>query len=264
MEANYSEAVKDIINGVCLWDMWGRLGWAEIKRRYRRTTVGPFWTSLSLSVFVVSLGLVWSHIWNVDPKEYLPFLCSGMICWLLFSAFVSEGSMIFISNEGLIKQMRISFTMLICALIWRNLIVFFHNLVVYLIICFYANVPINAYWLAAIPGLFILCLNGMWITLTLGLLCARYRDIQQVVTSFLQVAMLVTPILWSASQLSGRRMILVDYNILYHYIEIIRDPLLGKSPAAWSWIMVVITTFAGWALALYLFSRFRQRIAYWL
>jgi lipopolysaccharide transport system permease protein len=118
--------------------------------------------------------------------------------------------------------------------------------------------------LLAIPGLVVVSLNGAWIAMVLGLLCARFRDIQQVVASFLQVSMFVTPILWSPAQLSGRSRVLVDYNMLYHYVEIVRDPLLGKPPSSWSWFMVGLSTVLGWALALYMFSRFRRRIAYWL
>src|SRR5271166_4726826 len=104
-DARYAEAVDDIVNGVRMYDMWGRLGWAEVKRRYRRTMIGPFWSSLSLAVFVAALGVVWSQLWNLNIKEYLPYLTSGLICWLLFSAFVTEGCTVFIANESLIKQL---------------------------------------------------------------------------------------------------------------------------------------------------------------
>lgn len=264
MDARYAEAIDDIVSGLRMHDMWGRLGWAEVKRRYRRTMIGPFWSSLSLAVFVAALGIVWSQLWKLNIQEYLPFLTSGLICWLLFSAFVTEGCAVFISNESLIKQLRISYMMLVCALVWRNMIVFLHNLAIYIPIGIYGGIPVNMYTLAAIPGLIAMCVNGMWAVLMLGLLCARYRDIQQIVSSLLQVSMFVTPILWSSDQLTGRSRILVDYNLLYHTIEIIRDPLMGKPPSAWSWFMVILTAIAGWSFTLYLFARFRRRIPYWL
>jgi ABC-type polysaccharide/polyol phosphate export permease len=160
--------------------------------------------------------------------------------------------------------LRISYMMLVCSLIWRNLIAFIHNLVIYIPICIYGQVPVNIYTLAVIPGLFFLCLNGAWIVIVLGLLCARFRDTQQVVLSLLQISMFVTPILWSPKLLKGRAVVLVDYNMIYHYIVIVRDPLLGQPPSAWSWFMVIVATIVGWAFTLYLYSRFQRRIAYWL
>ena len=67
----------DVISGMLAVDIWGRLGWRETKRRYRRTVFGPFWTTVGLALFVTCLGLVWANLWNRDPKVYLPYLTFG-------------------------------------------------------------------------------------------------------------------------------------------------------------------------------------------
>jgi ABC-type polysaccharide/polyol phosphate export permease len=264
MTPHYGEALADIAHGVTLVDMWGRMGWADVKRRYRRTVIGPFWQSLSLLIFVLAMSVVWASLFNMNVKEYLPYLNSGMMVWMLLSAFITDGSAIFISAEGLIKQLKISYTMLICAMLWRSLITFAHNLAIYVPIYLLAGLPINGYLLLAIPGLAILCLNGAWIAFVLGMLVARYRDVQQIVASFLQIALFITPIFWSLDQLTGTKTLLVHLNILYHYVEIVRDPLLGKPPSLESWLVVGFATICGWSVALYLFARFQRRIAYWV
>ena len=264
MTPEYGVAITDITSGLMNWDMWGRLGWREIKRRYRRTVVGPFWTTLSLGIFVVALGVVWSRLWGQDPKTYLPFLTSGMLVWVMFSSFATEGSAALVAAEGLIKQLRVSYTLLACAVVWRNLIVFLHNLAIYVLVCFYGGIPATWWLLLVIPGLLVLCINGIWIVMLLGIVCARYRDIQQIVTSVLQVSMFITPIFWGPEQLTGRMRALVNYNILYHYVDIVRAPLMGKPAAMWSWGMVGIMTVVGWGLTLYVYGRFRRRIPYWL
>ena len=264
MTPHYQESIADIFAGIRVVPLWGRMGWADIRRRYRRTVFGPFWSSISLAIFVVALGLVWANLWNLDPKEYLSFLASGMLAWLLFTAFIAEGCTVFVAAEGLIKQLPVNYTMLICAMIWRNLIVFFHNFVIYIPVCIYAGLPLRANMLLIVPGIILLCINGFWIAMVLGLLCCRYRDIQQVVTSILQISMFVTPILWKPSQLGGRVAWFVDYNLLYHYVTIVREPLLGQPVSAWSWAFVSMATLVGWGLAIFIFSRFRRRVPYWL
>jgi ABC-type polysaccharide/polyol phosphate export permease len=264
MTPQYGPAIADVRSGLLAWRMWGRLGWAETKRRYRRTTIGPFWTTLSLAVFVIVLGVVWSRLWNQDPKTYMPYLTSGMVTWMLFSAITSEGSAVFINSEVLLKQLRIPYTLLACTVVWRNIIVFCHNLLIYVVVCIYAGISPTWATLLVIPGLLLFCLNGVWIALLLALLCARFRDIQQIITSLLQVSMFVTPIFWSPEQLHGRMIEFVDYNILYHYVEIVRAPLLGRIPGPWTWFMVAAAAVAGWAFTFYLFSMFRRRIPYWL
>jgi ABC-type polysaccharide/polyol phosphate export permease len=262
--SRYAVAIFDVIAGIQAVGIWGRLGWRENKRRYRRTVFGPLWTTVSLAIFVVALGLVWSNLWHSDPKVYLPFLTSGMLCWVLFSTICAEGCGGVISGEALIKQLRISYTLLACATVWRNAIVFFHNLSIYALICIYAGVSITWATLLTIPGLLLLCLNGLWIAVLLGAVCARYRDVQQLVSSILQILLFLTPIFWSVDQLTGRASMLADYNPLYHLIAILRDPLMGKAPDTLHWVVVAVGTLLGWGLTIHVMSKFRHRIVYWL
>jgi ABC-type polysaccharide/polyol phosphate export permease len=225
---------------------------------------GPFWTTVSLAIFVIALGLVWSNLWHTDPKTYLPYLTSGMLCWVLLSTICAEGCGGIVGSEALIKQIRISYTVVACATVWRNTIVFLHNLSVYVFICIYAAVPPTWATLLVVPGLLLLCINGLWIALLLGAVCARYRDIQQLITNLLQIALFLTPVFWSTDQLTGRASLLAAYNPLYHLIAIVRDPLLGKAPEALHWIVVAGVTLLGWTLTIRVMGKFRHRIVYWL
>lgn len=264
MTPYYSEAITDILGGIRSTQMWGRIGWAETRRRYRRTVFGPFWSSISLAIFVVAMGIVWANIWNMDPKKYLAFLNSGMLAWVLLSSFLNEGCQVFVASETLIKQFPINYMMLVCSLMWRNLLVFFHNFIVYVPVYIYSGLPVTMNTLLVVPGIILLCINGLWISLSLGMLCARYRDVQQVIVSFLQISMFVTPIFWSPEQLTGKAALLVHYNLLYHYVAIIREPLMGTAPSAWTWSFVLVATVVGWAGTIFIFARFRRRLAYWL
>jgi len=260
----YYVAWVDIVAGVMAFHIWGRLGWRDTKRRYRRTLFGPFWTTASLALFVAALGLVWANLWHQDPKTYLPYLTSGMLCWVLFSAICTEGCGGFFSNEILIKQLRISYTLLACATVWRNVIVFFHNMSIYVLVCIYAGISITWASLLFFPGFALLCLNMLWLAILLGAVCARYRDIMQLVTNLLQVSLFLTPVFWSPDQLKGRAVLLAEYNPLYHLLAVVREPLLGRAPELLNWTVVGIGTVTGWALTIYVMSKFRHRIVYWL
>ena len=244
--------------------MWGRLGWQETKRRYRRTTIGPFWTTISLSVFILTLGLLWAQLWKQDPKTYLPFLTAGMLAWGLVSTIITEGCVTFTMAEGLIKSLRFSYIILPCAVVWRNLIVLLHNLIIFVAVMIYAAVPITWNSLLILPGLLLVAINGVWVSTLLGLLCTRFRDIQQIVTSILQVSMFVTPIFWAPEQLGPRFSKFVDYNVLFHYVDIVRSPLLGRASSLLSWEVVIAGTVLGWWFTIFVFSRVRARLPYWI
>ncbi len=265
MIAQYDVALTDFTEGLTNWRMWGRLGWQEIKRRYRRTVIGPFWTTLSLGVFMFALGIVWANLWHQDPKVYLPFLCTGLLAWNLVAAIMSEGCVTFVAAEGLIKQLRFPYSILACSVAWRNVIVFLHNLAILVAVALYAGLRPTWATLLAIPGLLLVWFNGVWVATMLGMLCTRYRDVQQVVISILQISMFVTPIFFTPEQLGARMgKYFAQANPLFHYVNILRSPLLGKFPSLLTYEIVLVGTTVGWGLTLWVYSRYRRRLAYWL
>ena len=83
-------AWDDLVGGLRKYHLWGRLGWLEIKRRYRRTMIGPFWTCISLLIFVIVIGSVGSGLLSKQTAEYLPFLVAGMIVWVTLQSMLLE------------------------------------------------------------------------------------------------------------------------------------------------------------------------------
>jgi ABC-type polysaccharide/polyol phosphate export permease len=264
MAPQYAVVLADFARGMCAWQLWGRLGWQEIRRRYRRTVIGPFWATLSLGTFITVLGVVWASLWGQDPTTYIPFLCAGMIAWNFVQASVNDGCAVFVGGEALIKQLRVPYSMLACSVVWRNAILFAHNAIIFVVVALYAEVPLTPASLLVVPGLILGGLNGVWIAMLLGAVCARYRDVQQLVASVLQIAMFVTPIFFAPEQLGPALSPVVDYNVLYHLVEIVRSPLLGRPPALWSWSMAALTLVTGVLATLWFHGRFGPRIPYWL
>jgi ABC-type polysaccharide/polyol phosphate export permease len=94
-------------------------------------------------------------------------------------------------------------------------------------------------------------------------LCARFRDIPQIVTSLTQVAMFLTPVFWKAEML-GNNLWAAEWNPFYHFLEVVRSPLVAAPAYGFSWTVVLGITVIGYAATFVLFARFRARIAYWV
>lgn len=260
-----TSASRDLWRGLLNWSLWGRLGWLEIKRRYRRTIIGPFWSAISLAIMVAALGAIGAGLWRQDPFEYVPFLASGMVVWLMISAITLESCNLFVYSSGLFRQMRFDYSILAYSLVWRNFIAFLHNLIVFVLaLVVMAPHLIDFEILLAIPGILILLVNGVWVSLLIGLICLRFRDITQLINSVMQIAMFVTPIFWPPDVLqNSTRVVFVHFNPLYHLIAVVREPLLGRTPAPEVYLAVCIITLCGWSVTYLVFRRFRKRIAYW-
>jgi ABC-type polysaccharide/polyol phosphate export permease len=260
-----TSGVQDLQNGLLQWRLWWHLGWLEIRRRYSRTVIGPFWSAISLGMFVIALGSVGTGLWNRSAADYLPFLAAGMVVWVMLASIVNESCLLFVSSSNLFRQMNLNYSVLAFALVWRNIIVFAHNFLVFLLMfVLLAPQMLSPVMLLAVPGFALVVTNCVWVSILLGMFCLRFRDVQQLVGSLVQIAMFITPIFWPPESLSGPgRIVFVDMNPLYHILDIVRSPLLGRVPALESYVYVAAMTVVGWTLTIWLFSYFRKRIAYW-
>jgi ABC-type polysaccharide/polyol phosphate export permease len=258
-------AAGDLLRGLQRRELWGRLGWLDVRRRYRRTTIGPFWTSITLAVYVLTVGTVGAAIWHQDIYDYLPFLVSGMIVWTLVSSIVTESCTLFIAGQSLFRNIRFDYSILAYALVWRNFLVLLHNLVVYFLVVLVLKPSLLSFTaILALPGLALVLLNGVWVSLLFGIVCLRFRDVPPLVSSALQISMLITPLFWPADTLTGiKRFVFVDLNPLFHVVEVVRAPLVGRVPDAISYGVMIAMTIGGWWLTYAMFKRFRKRIPYW-
>lgn len=258
-------ALSDIAGAIKRYPLVGMLGWQDVRARYRRSALGPFWITLSMAVMIGTIGIVFGQIFSSPITDFLPFLTIGMILWSFLAAVVGEGSSGFISAESVIKQLPIPLFVHIMRLVWRNLLILAHNLVIFPVVMLLVGKPIGWLALLSIPGLALMVINLTWIALLLAILCARYRDIPQIVTSVLQVVFYLTPIMWLPSLLPARAAVyLLDSNPMYHLIEIVRAPLLGQTPTLANWGAALGLALAGWIVTICIYDRYKRRIAYWL
>ena len=259
-----SLAVQDLVGGVRSAHLWAMLGWQDIKQRYRRSLLGPLWLTVSTGIMTLALGAVYAAIFKMPLEQYFPYLAVGLVMWGLLSAFATDGCQTFIANEALIKQLRLPFFVYVLRMVWRNLLIFAHNFViVVLVVAYFRIAPSPGQILAFVAGLALTAANAVWLGMVLGCLCARFRDIPLIVNSLVQLLFFLTPVIWHRDLMPGRQRV-IDWNPVYHFIEVVRAPLLAQWPAASSWAAVVLVTIGGWALAAVLVTRLRRRIPYWL
>jgi lipopolysaccharide transport system permease protein len=256
-------AALDILKGVGKIHVWGLLGWQDIRQRYRRSVIGPFWLTISTGIMIVALGLLYARLLQQPVTDYLPYLGVGLVIWSFMSTVVNEGCNVFVSVDYVMKQVNLPLTVHAARLIWRNLIIFGHNAVVLLVMIVWLERPISWTMVTLPLAVLVITINALWITLLLGVFCTRFRDIPPIITNLVQIAFFMTPILWKPDVLGNRRWI-ADFNPAYHFLEIVRAPILGAPLPATSWFAALALLPVGFGLTLLVLSRFRSRVTYWL
>ena len=256
-------AYHDIANGAAALRLWGVLGWHDIRLRYRRSTLGPLWLTISMGILIGVLGTIYGSLLNAKNADYVPYLSLGFIFWALISSLVNEACSVFVRAQGIIKESDLPLSLHVYRVVWRNLIILAHNAVVFIFVAIIFSRWPSWVWILAVPGLVLVCMTGMWVGLGLGLVSARFRDMPPIVSSAMRMSFFITPILWMP-EMWPHRTALLDFNPFYHYLEVVRAPLLGQTPALLSWFVVFGVTIVGWIFTFVLFQRFRRRIAYWV
>jgi lipopolysaccharide transport system permease protein len=256
-------AARDVAQGLSGVHIWAMLGWFEIRQRYRRSMLGPFWLTLSTGVLIAAMGPLYGRLFNRDISEYLPFLAVGFVVWLFLAGIINDACTVFIQAEGYIKQMKLPFTVHAMRMVWRNLIIFAHNAVIVALVLMFWPPKMSAHLLLVPVAVALIAVNGIWIGLAVGLVCARFRDIPQIIASLVQVAFFLTPVMWQAEML-GRHLWAALWNPFHHFIELVRVPLLSGATNWASWAVALGITAAGMLLTFLLFVRYRARIAYWV
>ncbi len=268
----YRRAFGDLKTGFSQRELWLHLGWQDIKQRYRRSVIGPFWITIATGVQAIAMGLLYSVLLNIDLREFLPHVTVGLIIWNLISAAILEGGDVFVANEGLIKQLPSALSVHVYRLVWRQLLLLGHNMLIYVIIIAIFWPPGGLHWtvIFAIPALVLILLNAVWVSILFGIIATRYRDIAPILGSFVTLMFFMTPIVWTTSGLqsmggeAANRAKLVEINPLFHYLDIIRAPLIGEDQQAYHWYIVLGFTVVGWALAIVALKKYRARVPYWV
>ena len=152
------EAIADLTGGLALWQLWSTLGWHDIRQRYRRSIVGPFWLTLSMGIMVAGLAYLYAGLFGQNVENYLPYVATGMIVFSLLSTMAVEGSTVFIGSASLILQLRAPLSIYIFQMVWRNLLIFVHNISIYVVVLLFVKINIGWNILLAFVGLFLVLL----------------------------------------------------------------------------------------------------------
>ena len=56
--SQFAKAIADISEGCQAWRLGLLLAWQDVKQRYRRSTLGPVWLTISMSIQIFVMGVL--------------------------------------------------------------------------------------------------------------------------------------------------------------------------------------------------------------
>src|SRR3984893_9391901 len=161
---------QEVAAGFRAWPVWGLMGWDDIRQRYRRSVIGPFWITLSMGIFILVLGVIYSRLFHTELRTFLPYLTVGYVVWGFMSAAANDSCIAFSDASRVIKQIKLPYSVYVLRVVWRNFIIFLHTIVIYIPMAIIFKIAPNLTTFYEIPGLILVVVNLLWLTTVIAIL----------------------------------------------------------------------------------------------
>lgn len=261
--SHHARARSDLLLAIKDAYIWNSLAVADIRSKYRLSTLGSLWITMSTGALAVAIGLLYGQFFGQEIREYLPYFAAGYIAWIFMSSIISEASTNLVEASGLIKGTSLPIVFHIMRMIQRHLIIYGHNFLVVIAIWLYFAWPLGLSTLLALYGLFTCYLFMAGLAMIIAVICVRYRDIPPLIQALTQFLFFASPIIWQPESLSYGRIILY-LNPITYFLTTIRDPLLNRPLDGFAFLGATVLAIGSLALGALFYIRFRGRIAYWV
>lgn len=257
--------LKELLRSLRAWNVWWAIALDDVLARYRRTALGPLWIVLAQAAFVAGLYLLHRTVFAgpQDQGMYLLYLSASMPVWSLLSSLILEGATSLLRAKGFIESYPLPLPVYMIRSIVASLMLFAHMLLVYVVVMLFVRPPLEVTMLLAIPGLVIVMVFGLGVTLLLAPLSARYRDIGPASTAAMNLMFVMSPVFWVPTP-EQKGELLLQLNPFYHLLEVVRTPLTGGPIEAYHWGAAVVIALGTLVAGFVVFVRTRSTISYWI
>lgn len=257
----FADAWTDLRWGLQRAPVWRELVRRDLASRTKGANLGTLWLIIAQAVAIMGMGVVYSSLFNMNLQDYLPYLATGLITWGLMISLINEGSDVFTYSRGYLTQIRLPLSVFVLRYVVRNLIIYLYRAtIIVAVLAYFLIVPALNFPLF-IVGIAAILLCGFFFGFAIGMVSARYRDVGQLINSASVFLFFITPVFWKSDRLGAYRWV-ADYNPLYHFLSLVRNPLLGQPVSGWSFLMVGLTIAVVFAVWLVVYRKIGRELVY--
>ena len=257
--------LKDFISAFKLHEFWFHFAMHDVKMRYRRSILGPFWITLTTLITLTAFGFLYAGMFKMEVQDYIPHLGLGLIFWGFISSSINESANMFIENTILLKQLRVPFFVYAFRIVGRNLIILFHNMILLIPLYIFFKIELSFFSIMFfLFNLIIIIFLFIMIGIFIAIFATRFRDIPPMIGNILQVVFFLTPVIWMPDAISGRKVAtyVLDLNPFYHILYSLRAPFLSYSFFDTLYILILSLIFI--FISIYYVGKYKNKIIFWL
>jgi ABC-type polysaccharide/polyol phosphate export permease len=252
-------------DSIALKTVWFNLAVNDLRSRYRRTRLGPWWLVIGLGITMSTLSVLWSTIFGLPWREFVPYMLTSLVTWNWIASSITGACNIYSGDySALLKTMPLPPMVHAMRFVMVNFLIHLHNMTIPIAaLVITGTIPSASiiFWLPV--STMLVMVNALSVGIYLGIVGARVRDFSNLVAAIMAPMMMLTPVMWKANML-GNHSYVVNLNPFYHFVTMMRAPFLGEPVPMTSLAAVLAITIINIGLALFCYRRYRKVMVYWL
>lgn len=245
---------------------------AELRHRYAGTNLGIVWNVVHPLALIGVYAIVFTQVFGGNrlptsvpgvPEHFvfLLYLTSGFLPWLAFTESVTRGCNAFSDNATYLKKLPIPEQVFVAQTATSATLGLVISFSLLLAISLLVGLRPSVQWLLLPLPLMALQVMGFGLGLLCGTLNVFFRDIGQLLTIVLQLAMWTVPVVYPKEILPAWAQAVMPWHPLYPPIAGIRDLFLFRQmPDAATWAGMIAWPLAACGLAWMAFRSLRTEI----
>jgi ABC-type polysaccharide/polyol phosphate export permease len=245
-----------------------RLGWILGSRDFTLiglgSKLGRWWPTIGFAIRITFVGSIFGLVLGSRPADYLPWLATGWAVWGMISSSLTGSASAFASNRGMMLALAMPKEAFVVKMIVKEFLLLLQNSLLVFAVVLLTRVGVDFELLLIVPGLIITSGFLYGLGLVLAPLVARYKDLGPFISSIVGVMFFVLPIMWKPESIqSDLAHLILGLNPLYHYLQIVRLPLLSEVPTDLNYLLAIIGAVVFLVLGIMVMKKSRNKIVYW-
>lgn len=232
-----------------IWELIMR----DIKKKYRRSILGVFWSLLNPLFVMLITAMIFSHLFRFDIENYPLYLLCGQIIFTFYNESTRFAMLSIIENGILLKKVYILKYLFPASRVLSSCVNLLFTLPALFFIMIFTGAKFSLITFTFIIPIFFMLIFCLGVGLILSTLAVYFRDMVHLYGVFLSLLSYATPIFYPDSIVPEEYSIILKINPLYFFLKAFRQPVCeGIMPEAdlmMTCIAIsIVTLFIGWRL----------------
>ena len=208
--------------------------WRDFVAQYKQTILGPLWHVIQPLITTITFTVIFGGVAKLPTDGLPPFLfyMTGIILWSYFATCLTATSNTFIGNAHIFGKVYFPRMVVPISVVISRLLGFAIQFVIFgaMLLWFSwrgADNHLTPWALFTPVLLFLMAGLGLGFGILISSLTTRYRDLQQLISFGVQLAMYATPVVYPLSMVGDRYRWIVLANPMTAIVETFRVAFLG-------------------------------------